>query len=79
MRKIIEEIKTKVPHQYDMSIRELIDLAGQAKREPCEGVADAFLFGYVMGHRATLNGAYKEKGRGDGTRKNRQGKNFVRC
>ena len=56
MRKIIEDVETKTPPSYDMSIGGLKELAEIAITEPCEGVTAAFLYGYVMGYRATRNG-----------------------
>ena len=44
-----------VPYAYDMNLEDFSDLVGFAlKGDPAQAVSLAFLFGFVMGNRATI-------------------------
>ena len=47
---------SKVPSEYDMCLEDFSGLTGMALREdPAYAVHYAFLFGFVMGNRATIS------------------------
>lgn len=46
---------TKVPTEYDMSLEDYSELTGMAlQKDPAYAIHCAFLFGFVMGNRATI-------------------------
>ena len=47
---------SKVPTEYDMSVEDFSDLTGMAmQKDPAYAIRYAFLFGFVMGNRATIS------------------------
>ena len=54
-----------LPAKYELTGDDLAMLILKAETEGRPGIADVIkmclCYGYVMGHRATVNGAYKEK------------------
>ena len=46
---------TKVPSGYDMCLEDYSDLVGMAlQKDPAYAIHYAFLYGFVMGNRATI-------------------------
>ena len=65
MIKIAESARGMIDHHYDMSFDEISLLYAIVKRGyAAEAIAAAFRYGFVLGHRATVNGAYKAAGKG---------------
>ena len=54
-----------LPAKYELTGEDYAKLIVKAQNEGTEGICDVIkwclCYGYVMGHRATVNGAYKEK------------------
>lgn len=47
--------RSKVPTEYDMSLEDYSELTGMAlMKDPAYAIHYAFLFGFVMGNRATI-------------------------
>ena len=47
---------SKVPSEYDMGLEDFHDLTGKALHgDPAYAIHYAFLFGFVMGNRATIS------------------------
>ena len=49
------DVQSKVPSEYDMTLEDFAGLTRMAiKKDPAYAVHYAFLFGFVMGNRATI-------------------------
>lgn len=51
-----EKAKGIVPERYDLTVPEIVALANKAKESKVDAVCTAFLYGFMMGHRATAAG-----------------------
>lgn len=56
-----EKAKGIIPERYDLTGPEIVALANKAKESKIDAVCTAFLYGFMMGHRATASGQMKKK------------------
>lgn len=64
MLKTAGTVKGTVDPNYDLRQSDIENLYMMAVSGLCcEAIAAAFRYGYVMGHRATIKGTYKENGK----------------
>ena len=52
LQKTTKQARAMMNPHYEMGSRTWIELAEMAREKPFEGTAEAFLYGYMMGHRA---------------------------
>ena len=60
MKQTADKASNNIPSTYDLNSTELSELIKQARNadpnETYDAIVTAFLYGFVMGHRATLAG-----------------------
>lgn len=52
--------QSRIPSAYDMSMKDASELTKMAKEDPFNAITLAFLFGFVMGNRATITRKMKK-------------------
>lgn len=64
MKSTADKANSNIPCSYDLNSTELSELIKQARNadpnETYDAIVTAFLYGFVMGHRATLAGKVKK-------------------
>ena len=56
-----DEVRGRIPVVYDLMASDIQQLYKLSKEDPFNALTVCFRFGYVLGHRATLRGKYKEQ------------------
>lgn len=64
MKQTADKARSNIPGSYDLNSTELSELLNKARQndpnETYDAIVTAFMYGFVMGHRATLAGKVKK-------------------